>query len=218
MWKNDRPNDIETRSFAIIRNEVGELPYDDLTNAVIYRVIHATADLSFAKSMHFSECACQRAQKAIYAGAPIVTDTNMTRSGVNQKKVEACGGQVYCYVAEEHVRHAAHERQTTRSVVAVEHAAEHFPTAIFVIGNAPTALLRLCELIQEKKAHPACIIGVPVGFVNVEESKEMLMKADVPHIVTQGRKGGSTVAAAIINALLYGEHAPGYSLAMHQLP
>lgn len=218
MWKQYAPDEIEAKSFSTIRDEVGDLPYHRLANAVIYRVIHATADLSFATEMHFSENACERAQEAIYAGSALITDTNMTRAGINQKTAEQYGGTICCYVGDEAIRQAAHEKQTTRSIVAVEYAVSQFPGAIFVIGNAPTALLRLCELIEEKKARPACVIGVPVGFVNVVESKQILMQTNVPHIVAKGRKGGSTVAAAIVNALLYGENAPGYAFAVNRRP
>jgi precorrin-8X/cobalt-precorrin-8 methylmutase len=192
---------------AIIERELAErgivVPSDVLP--VVARVIHATADFDFAESLAFSEGAVEAGKKALTQGATVVTDTRMAASGISEKYMAENGGVVRCYMADEDVALEAGERGTTRAAVSMERAAAETPEAVFALGNAPTALLRLCELMSEGRARPALIIGVPVGFVNVAESKEALIKtadAKVPWIVARGRKGGSPVAAAIVNALL----------------
>lgn len=210
MKRLDNPSDIEEASFLIIQEEIGELDNRTrLEQAVIYRMIHTTADFSFAESVRFNKDSAEKGRAALLAGCNIVTDTTMSLAGMNKQKITEHGGKIICLVSDPEVIREAKERNTTRSIVAMEHAVQQYPNAIFSIGNAPTALLRLIELVLEGKANPALIIGVPVGFVNVEESKESLLMTEVPYIVTKGRKGGSTVATAIINALLYGEDTPG---------
>ena len=196
------PMDIERRSFEIIESELPH-PLDPQLAPIIKRVIHTTADFSFADSLCFSPGAVEKALAAIRGGACIVTDTNMGKAGVNKSALAKHGGEVFCFMADEDVRLAARENGTTRAVASMDKAAAMGRPTIFAIGNAPTALIRLYELIKEGKLSPALIIGVPVGFVNVVQSKELIMTTDVPYIVARGRKGGSNVAAAICNALLY---------------
>lgn len=199
------PKDIEKRSFEIISQELAErgitLPKEN--ELVIKRVIHTSADFSYADTMTFSKDAVAVAKQLLRQGADIVTDTNMALSGINKKVLEAFGGQAHCFMADETVAKEAKERQMTRAAVSMERAAELGKPVIFVVGNAPTALVKLYEMIRENRFSPAFIIGVPVGFVNVEAAKEMILKTDVPHIINCGRKGGSNVAAAICNAILY---------------
>lgn len=199
-----RPDEIEQASMRIIASEMGawlgapeELP-------VVKRVIHTTADFDFAENMRFSKEAVKLARAALKSGASVVTDTNMAASGINKAACARFGVEVVCRMADHAVREAAEARGTTRAVVSMEEAAKATPNAIFAIGNAPTALIRLCELIDEGKCAPALVIGVPVGFVNVVESKERLLATKVPYITAVGRKGGSPVASTIVNALLYG--------------
>jgi len=199
------PGEIEGRSFAIITKELEErgivIPKEQ--EPVTKRVIHTSADFGYADTLTFSENAVEIAKHLIRTGADIVTDTNMALSGVNKKVLEAHGGMTHCFMADEEVAGEAKERKVTRAVVSMEHAAKLDKPVIFAIGNAPTALIRLYELICDGIYRPAFIIGVPVGFVNVEVAKEMILHTDVPCIVNRGRKGGSNVAAAICNALLY---------------
>lgn len=199
------PGEIEGRSFAIITKELEErgimIPREQ--EPVTKRVIHTSADFGYADTLTFSENAVAVAKHLIRTGADIVTDTNMALSGVNKKVLEAYGGMAHCFMADEEVAGEAKERKVTRAVVSMEHAAKLDKPVIFAIGNAPTALIRLYELSCDGIYRPAFIIGVPVGFVNVEVAKEMILHTDVPCIVNRGRKGGSNVAAAICNALLY---------------
>lgn len=171
---------------------------------VVKRVIHATADFEYQKSLRFSPGAVGIAREALRAGTPVVTDTMMAAAGISKTSCAALGVSVVCRMSDPAVAAEAAERGVTRAVVSMERAAADTPGAVFVIGNAPTALLRLCELIDAGAARPALVVGVPVGFVNVIESKERLIRTSVPSIAAMGRKGGSTVASAIVNALLYG--------------
>lgn len=196
------PKDIEKRSFEIIESEL-TTPIDDEKKPIIKRVIHTTADFSYAETMVFSDEAIEKALWAIRGGADIITDTNMGRAGINKVVLSKFGGKVICYMADDDVAKSAMENGTTRAVASMNKAATNGKNCIFAIGNAPTALIRLYELIKEGKIMPQLIIGVPVGFVNVVESKELIMSLDVPYIVARGRKGGSNVAAAIANALIY---------------
>lgn len=198
-----RPEDIEKKSFEIITKELGEITLEDRLAPIIKRVIHTTADFDYLNNLCFSENVVEQAIKAIKNGAAIVTDTNMALSGINKQALSKGGGTAHCFMAEEDVAREAKEKNVTRASISMEKALQLKKQIIFAIGNAPTALIKLEELIREKKVQPALIIGVPVGFVNVIESKELIMKTDVPYIVAKGRKGGSNVAAAIVNALLY---------------
>ncbi len=196
------PQEIELLSFEIIERELGR-ELDPVLKPIIKRVIHTTADFSYVDTLTFSEHAVEKAIEALKNGASIVTDTNMAKAGINKNKLSELGGQVYCFMADEDVALEAKRRGITRAAVSMEKAAKMDQNVIFAIGNAPTALMRLYELIQEEKIKPELIIGVPVGFVHVVEAKELILKTEVPFIVARGRKGGSNVAAAICNALLY---------------
>ena len=196
------PGEIEKRSFAIIEEELGR-ELDPVQKPIIKRVIHTTADFSYADTLFFSEEAVEEGLNALRSGVSIVTDTNMGKAGINKKKLGQLGGSVHCFMADEDVAEKASRRGITRAAVSMEKTAEMQEDFIFAIGNAPTALIRLYELIKEGRIHPRLIIGVPVGFVNVVEAKELILTAGVPVIVARGRKGGSNVAAAICNALLY---------------
>ena len=200
-----RPQDIEKRSFAIISKELEEkgivLPKEQ--ELVTKRAIHTSADFDYAKTMTYSAHAVEIAKKLIQNGADIVTDTNMALAGVNKKELAKYGGEAHCFMAEEEVAKIAKERGVTRAAVSMEKAAQIEKPVIFAIGNAPTALIELYEMMQSGKYRPAFIIGVPVGFVNVEAAKDLILKTDVPYIINRGRKGGSNIAAAICNALLY---------------
>ncbi len=204
------PEKIEERSFAIIREELAQMGiYLDPREApVIERVIHATADFDHAESLVFSADAPSIGIQALRDRATIVTDTNMAKAGINKKKLGSLGGQVLCFMADEDVAEAARAQGSTRAAASMEKAARLSSALpgpmIIAIGNAPTALIRLYELIQAGVFMPALVIGVPVGFVNVVQSKErMLSRTDTPYIIDRGQKGGSNVAAAIVNALLY---------------
>ena len=198
-----KPMDIENRSFAIITELLGDTPLDPENAPVIKRVIHTTADFDYAQSLVFSPHAVEKGIQALKAGCDIVTDTQMAKAGINKTALGKLGGQVHCFMADEDVAREAKARGITRAAVCMERAAKLEKPCIFAIGNAPTALIALKELMDGGKLDPALIIGVPVGFVNVVESKELILGTNVPHIVARGRKGGSNVAAAICNALLY---------------
>lgn len=202
------PADIERTSISIITRELDELgltPPPE-TAAVVKRVIHTTADFDYAKNLRFTPGAVQAAVRALQTGAVIVTDTNMALAGISRPGLAKLGCEAVCYMADPAVAEAAKQAGTTRAVAAMHRAAREHPGAIFAVGNAPTALLTIAEEI-EAGLRPALVIGVPVGFVNVVESKETLFaiceQHGVPAIAAMGRKGGSNVAAAICNALVY---------------
>ena len=201
-----KPADIESASMRIIREELAqrgkEIP-EDLA-PVVMRVIHATADFEYADTMTFSPDAVEKGRAAIRRGARIVTETNMALAGVNKRALAKWGGEALCFMADPEVAEEAAKRGMTRAAVSMQKAAALGGETIFAVGNAPTALLALRELMEVTDFKPALIIGVPVGFVNVVNAKELIMETDVPWIVNRGRKGGSGVAAAICNALLYG--------------
>ena len=201
-----RPEQIEHRSMELIGQELAQqgIVLDPELEPVIKRVIHTSADFDYAKNLCFSAHVVQKARQALRDGADIVTDTYMAMAGINQKSLGRFGGQVHCFMREEEVAREAQARGITRAAVSMERAAQLPGKLVFAIGNAPTALIRLCELIEQGKLAPALVIGVPVGFVNVVESKERIMNSGAPYIVARGRKGGSNIAAAIVNALLYG--------------
>lgn len=200
--ENVKPMEIEKRSFEIITEELGrELP-EELA-PIIKRCIHTSADFDYAENLCFSENVVEKAIHALKNGACIVTDTQMAKSGINKKALAKYGGEVYCFMSDEDVAETAKKNGSTRATASMDKAAAMDKPLIFAIGNAPTALVRLYELIKEEKINPELIIGVPVGFVNVVQSKELIMETDVPYIVARGRKGGSNIAACICNALLY---------------
>ena len=199
--------DIEKRSFEMI-TEILERDYSDVKipedrESIVKRVIHTTADFDYAVNLAFSDDAVEKALAALKEGCDIVTDTQMAKAGINKTILSELGGEVHCFMADSDVAKEAKERGVTRATVSMEKAAGLKKPCIFAIGNAPTALIELDRLIKEGKLSPKLIIGVPVGFVNVVESKELIMESGAPYIVARGRKGGSNVAAAVCNALLY---------------
>lgn len=210
MTEHVKPGDIEARSFEIIGEELAKMgiSLDPENEPVIKRAIHTSADFEYAKTLVFSDDAVRIARELIASGADIVTDTNMALTGINKKRLAYYGGSARCYMADEDVASEAKERGVTRASVSMEHAArdirESGRKTLFAIGNAPTALMTLRQMYDEGSFRADFIIGVPVGFVNVVESKELIIETDIPHIVNLGRKGGSNVAAAIVNALIYG--------------
>ena len=199
------PEQIEQRSFEIIDGELKKrgivLPKEQ--EMITKRVIHTTADFEYTDTLTFSEGAVGIARELLKKGADIVTDTNMALSGINKRSLAGLGGEVHCYMADETVAKLARERGTTRAAVSMEIAAKIQKPVIFAVGNAPTALIQIYEMMQGSDWRPAFVIGVPVGFVNVEAAKELILQTDVPFIINRGRKGGSNVAAAICNALMY---------------
>lgn len=203
------PADIEKKSFEIIGRELEKqgVTLDADKAPVIMRCIHTSADFDYAENLCFSEGAVEKALKALKSGADIVTDTHMAEAGINRKALASLGGRIHCFMSDPDVAQDAKERGVTRAIASMDKAArlakskgEEF---IYAIGNAPTALIHLTGQIENGLVHPKLVIGVPVGFVNVIPSKEMIMKTDVPYIVARGRKGGSNIAACIVNALLY---------------
>ncbi|NLK65060.1 MAG: precorrin-8X methylmutase [Tissierellia bacterium] len=201
------PSNIEKRSFEIIQEEMeemGHIEVDKEREPIIKRVIHTSADFDYLNNMCFSKNAVKKAKEALRKGATIVTDTNMAHSGINKKAAARYGINIHCFMADENVATEAMERGETRAVVSMERASKIQGPLIFAVGNAPTALIKLYEMIKSGTIKPELIIGVPVGFVNVVEAKELIMSQnDVEYIVARGRKGGSNIAAAICNALLY---------------
>lgn len=203
MMETMKPMEIEKRSFAIITQLLGDTSLAPENELVIKRVIHTSADFDYVQNLVFSEHAVQKGIDALRGGCDIVTDTQMARAGINKTILARLGGEVHCFMSDEDVAAEAKERGVTRAVVSMERAAKLPKPCIFAIGNAPTALISLYEQIEKGQLQPALVIGVPVGFVNVVESKELFLDSPVPHIIARGRKGGSNVAAAICNAMLY---------------
>lgn len=196
------PSDIEKRSFEIIESEL-ETTIPENIKPIVIRAIHTTADFDYAKNLYFSEDAVDTALEVLGNGAVIVTDTNMAKAGINKAALSRHGCECMCFMADEDIAETAKREGTTRASASVDKAAKLGKPVIYAVGNAPTALVRLCERIEKGDFVPELIIGAPVGFVNVVQSKEMLIASGVPCIVAKGRKGGSNVAAAICNALLY---------------
>ena len=201
--ENVLPQDIEKRSFEIIGEELGDRNFPPELEPIIKRVIHTSADFDYADNLVFSEDVLNKAKAAIKDGAVIVTDTMMALSGINKKALAKFGGEVLNFMGDPDIAEIAKKNGTTRATACIDKAASLGRPVIFAIGNAPTALVRIYELVNEGKLDPRLVIGVPVGFVNVVQSKELIMELDVPYIVARGRKGGSNVAAAICNAILY---------------
>lgn len=202
--ENVLPADIEKRSFEIIGEELADMGIvlDEDKEPVIKRAIHTSADFDYAKNLVFSDNVIDKAVEYIKSGASIVTDTQMALSGINKKNFSKYGGKLYNFMPNEDVAKMAKLNKTTRAVACMDKAADMNEPLIFAIGNAPTALIRLRELYDEGKVKPLLVIGVPVGFVNVEASKELIIESDMNYIVARGRKGGSNIAASICNALL----------------
>ena len=201
------PEEIEKRSFEIISEELSQrgikLPPEE--EMIMKRVIHTSADFDYAKTLCYSNGAVEILKELIKNGADIVTDTNMALAGINKKTLAKYGGKAHCFMADEDVALLAKQRNITRAAVSMEKAAGIQKPVIFAIGNAPTALLKLYEMLEadrKRNWRPAFIIGVPVGFVNVEAAKQLILETDVPYIINKGQKGGSSIAAAICNAVL----------------
>ena len=197
------PAEIEQRSMEIIASEMGTTSFTQEQLPIVKRCIHTSADFDYVKNLKFTPNAVEAGLAAIRSGCTIVTDTQMARSGVNKKVLGKFGGQAVCFMSDEDVAAEAKARGETRATVSMERAAALEGPVILAIGNAPTALVRACELMEAGRFSPALVIGVPVGFVNVVESKELLAAMPGEHIVAMGRKGGSNIAATICNALLY---------------
>ncbi len=204
--ENIKPSEIERRSMEIIESEMGDVSYlSAVEKAVVKRVIHTTADFDYLRNLKFSENAVEKGISALKAGALIITDTHMAESGISKPATKKLGCDICCFMTDPEVSEKAKRSGITRAIASMDKAAELAGNRplIFAIGNAPTALIRLYELIREQKLTPALVIGAPVGFVNILQSKQLIMECGVPYIVAEGRKGGSNVAAAICNAMLY---------------
>lgn len=199
------PEEIEKRSFAIIGEELSQrnICIPEREKSIVMRVIHTSADFDYAETLCFSDGAVQTLEDLLRDGADIVTDTNMALAGINKKVLASFGGQAHCFMADEDVALMAKSKNMTRAAVSMEKAAKLEKPVVFAIGNAPTALIKLYEMTRETDWRPAFVIGVPVGFVNVEAAKELSLDTPIPYIVNRGRKGGSGIAAAICNAVLY---------------
>ncbi len=198
-----KPADIEKKSFSIISEILGDRTFDPLQEPIIKRAIHTSADFDYADNLYFSQGVVSQLLDAIRQGADIVTDTQMAKAGISKKTLQRFGGQVHCFISDEDVAREAKERGVTRAVVSRERAWSNGGALSCGVGYAPTALLHSKTLTEEGRLSPVGVVGVPVGFVNVVESKEEMMKTEIPCIVARGRKGGSNIAAAICNALLY---------------
>jgi precorrin-8X/cobalt-precorrin-8 methylmutase len=196
------PHEIEQESFRIIRAEMGAHRFSEYEMAVVVRVIHATADFDFGDILRFHPQAVSAGVAALRRGCTVVTDVRMVEVGISARLLSRLGGRTVCDIRHPEVYETAKLLGLTRSTVAMRRNAQNIHTGIVAIGNAPTALLELLRLVREEGVRPALIVGVPVGFVNAVESKEALLELDVSHITSIGRKGGSTVAVAIVNALL----------------
>ncbi|MCG7316105.1 precorrin-8X methylmutase [Brevibacillus laterosporus] len=196
-----QPQEIESKSFEMITEELGPHPFTDDQYRVVQRVIHATADFDLGRSMQFHPDAVEAGIRAIQAGEPIIADVQMVQVGISKPRLKAFGGDVHVYISDADVMEQAKAENTTRAIISIRKATSQIIGGIYAIGNAPTALLELIRLVKEGKANPSLVIGVPVGFVSAAESKEELAKLDIPFITNLDRKGGSPVAVAAVNAL-----------------
>jgi len=201
---NTNPESIELQSMEIIERELSHLIIPKHLSSIIKRIIHTTADFEYAQLFEIHPKALKNAHNALQEGCKIYVDTSMIIAGVSKPALTKLGCQIDCFVHNESVKAEALEKGITRSIIGIEKAVRDEKYKIFIIGNAPTALVRLCELYEEGKVNPDLVIGVPVGFVGASESKEMLRQSGMPFMLVRGRKGGSTVGVAIMNALLYG--------------
>lgn len=204
--ENIFPSEIEKKSMEIIEREIVDVSHlSEIEKIILKRVIHTTADFDYCKNLKFSDGAAEAGMEALKNGSAIITDTNMALSGISKPALESFGCRKYCFMGDPDVAERAKSCGVTRAVASMEKASDIFgkENVIFAVGNAPTALIRIYELINEEKIRPSLVIGAPVGFVNVVQSKKLIMSGNAPYIVAEGRKGGSAVAAAICNALLY---------------
>ncbi len=196
-----KPQEIKDLSFKIIEKEAGDHGFNESQWPIVRRMIHTSADFEYIQTIRFNMDAVEKGIEAIRSGCKIVTDTNMARVGIRKKEIESFGGSVSCLIGDQDVADQAKKNGTTRALAAVDMACQTLGSGIYVVGNAPTALLRLIELIEKGTVKPALVIGFPVGFVNAAESKDALMELDIPYITNKGRKGGSNIAASVVNAL-----------------
>jgi precorrin-8X/cobalt-precorrin-8 methylmutase len=197
------PEDIEKKSMEIITSELGGRTWPEPMFSIVKRCIHTSADFDYADNLVFSKGAELIGVDLIKKGATIVTDTKMAASGINKNRLAGYGGEVRCFISDDDVIAEAKSRNCTRATVSMEKAADIKGPLVIAVGNAPTALIALYDMIKKGRIKPGLIIAVPVGFVNVVESKEMIMELDIPYIVARGRKGGSNIAATICNAMMY---------------
>ncbi|GHP13672.1 precorrin-8X methylmutase [Lentilactobacillus fungorum] len=202
------PNQITEKSFAMIQTEIDKLDpnytfVSPIEEQIIKRAIHTTADFDYMHSLRFTHNAIGRIKHAMMAHGTIITDTTMALSGINKRQLDQLGVHYHCFIRDPEVRKLASEKGITRSMAAIEVAAKLPGEKVFVIGNAPTALYKILEMIKENRLAVAAVIGVPVGFVEAKESKDELVNSDVPAIAAVGRKGGSNLAAALTNAIIY---------------
>lgn len=197
-----QPHEIETKSFEMIEKEAGAHGFDGPEWDVVRRMIHTSADFDYIESARIHPRAIEAGIKAIQTGRRIITDTNMVLAGLRKTDLERFGCRCACLMTDPQVAAAAEQNRTTRALAAVDAAAEIMRGGIYVVGNAPTALMRLLFLVEEGRPAPALVVGLPVGFVNAAESKAELAASNIPHITNAGRKGGSNVAAAVINSLV----------------
>ncbi|MEF2967355.1 precorrin-8X methylmutase [Paenibacillus sp. M1] len=196
-----QPQEIEALSFELIAQELGEHDFTELQYPVVRRIIHASADFELGRSLVFHPRAVEAGIAAILEGRPIIADVRMVEAGISKARIHRFGGEARVHITDEDVIAEAKERGTTRAIVAMRKACAEAPGGIYAIGNAPTALLELIRLVKEGAARPGLVIGMPVGFVSAAESKDELRKLDIPYITNIGRKGGSTVVVAAVNAL-----------------
>ncbi|MDM8523534.1 precorrin-8X methylmutase [Desulfococcaceae bacterium HSG8] len=196
------PNEIEKLSFAIIDKEAGPHEFDPEAWSIVRRMIHTSADFGYMQSVCFHPDAIRAGIRAIRTGKNIITDTEMLRAGIRKKSLEKFGGKALCLIGDPDVSDASKKAGTTRSHEAVNRSVKHMEGGIYAVGNAPTALLRLIELIRKNRAKPTLVLGFPVGFVNAAESKALLTELDFPYITNKGRRGGSNIAASVVNALI----------------
>ncbi len=197
-----KPQEIEDKSFEIIDEEAGTHNFSKEEWPIVRRMIHTSADFDYMDSVKIHKDAIESGIKAIRNGCNIITDTNMAKSGIRKKDIRDNGGDVYCLIAEDDIVAESKMSGSTRALICVEKSVDLMRDGIYVVGNAPTALIRLTEMIKSGDIKPALVIGLPVGFVNTAESKEMLMELDFPYITNVGRKGGSNIAASVVNALI----------------
>jgi precorrin-8X/cobalt-precorrin-8 methylmutase len=196
-----QPQEIEGKSFEMITEELGEHPFTEAQYPVVQRVIHASADFELGRSLVFHPDAIQAGIDAIRRGKPVVADVQMIQAGVSKDRITKFGGDVRVYISDPDVMEEAKRLNTTRAIVSMRKAIREADGGIYAIGNAPTALLELIRLVKEGEAKPGLIIGMPVGFVSAAESKDELRKLDIPFITNIGRKGGSTIVVAALNAI-----------------
>ncbi|MGE4319683.1 MAG: precorrin-8X methylmutase [Deferribacterales bacterium] len=198
----NKGDNIEKQSFEIIEAGCDLSKYDDRQKKVVMRLIHTTGDFEFAEMTLFSKNAIDRAMDALDRKLPVITDVNMVKTAITSKYLDAAGIEKFCFITDENVIDGAKREGKTRAEYSMEYAAEKYPDAIYAVGNAPTALLKLMELKEQGRVNPALVIGLPVGFVMAAESKEMLTHTDMEFITNIGTKGGSPCAGAVMNALI----------------